>query len=449
MAFTFDTNIAFSDNEACFFHLKERLKAVGWTVPESSDGTTYNSSGDQWTSISAVANANAWIRLRAPDGSYELTIQHDDSSSVDSHYRIKYSRGAGFTGGSPGPVQTPSASDEGVLIGGGTDAAPTHSATLDITEGDILHVMAEDEAPYRFWLVAGLENAAPDTFFCSDYATSVASDDQDPRFFWVGIQGDPLQADGITEGDPHRSWFDIGGGGEAFAEHVGLYQVGGTGNQPIESSVPHGFDARPDGDMLFGILTGRPAHDYGTNTVLKGFSSLVYWVTPNRPTGDTYNVDGPKSHVAFGDVALNWDGSTDPDNKSTSPIDYDASILQAPTGDSGGDSTPPQITNFSPAAGSDINPDDAITFDIIDPGGTLASVVISVVLPGDRPEVVHDGTSFRGRYTGSANTRSAIADGWRYTILRDTGWRDDKGNVFDVSIEWAAVDAGGNLGAVV
>ena len=45
-------------------------------------------------------------------------------------WRIKYSASAGFVGGSPSNVQTPSATDEQILLSGGTDAAPTYTGLL-------------------------------------------------------------------------------------------------------------------------------------------------------------------------------------------------------------------------------------------------------------------------------------------------------------------------------
>ena len=134
------------------FNIKEMLKAAGWTVDESSDGTTYNNSGDEISSGAAGAggldNTNAWFRISNPDG-VEYTVQR---TNTNQNYRVKCSPVATFTGGSPGATQTPSATDEGVILGGGTDAAPTGEAWFGGASGTYRHKGgADDASPYHFW----------------------------------------------------------------------------------------------------------------------------------------------------------------------------------------------------------------------------------------------------------------------------------------------------------
>ena len=134
------------------YTFKELLKTAGWTVPSSSDGTTYNSSGDQITSgasgAGGLANNSAWFRLRDPGGVKEITIQR---GTLNTYYRIKYSFLAKFSGGSPSATQTPSATDEFLMLGTGTDAAPGYTATLG-TDGTYRYNVATDNAsPYGFW----------------------------------------------------------------------------------------------------------------------------------------------------------------------------------------------------------------------------------------------------------------------------------------------------------
>ena len=58
-------------------------------------------------------------------------------------WRVKFSYSAGFTGGTPGATRVPSATDEGLYLGSGTDAAPTGTA------------MFAADAGYRFHCAAG------------------------------------------------------------------------------------------------------------------------------------------------------------------------------------------------------------------------------------------------------------------------------------------------------
>lgn len=113
------------------FLSKNLLISAGWTVGGSGDGTSYSAVVDLLTTAQIIHdNARSWIRLIAPfedspGNRQEWTFQLVSSSSIFNHARVKHSRSAGFTGGAPNAITTPSATDEEVLRGGGTDAAPT------------------------------------------------------------------------------------------------------------------------------------------------------------------------------------------------------------------------------------------------------------------------------------------------------------------------------------
>lgn len=131
---------------AAIFKLKAVLKAAGWTVPSSSDGTTYNSSGDQITVATSgaggMANNSAWFVIREPGGRREWCFQRGTTNQV---WRVKYSALARFTGGSPGATRVPSATDSAdanALIGGGTDASPTFGSWFATDSTYRVHITA-------------------------------------------------------------------------------------------------------------------------------------------------------------------------------------------------------------------------------------------------------------------------------------------------------------------
>src|SRR3990172_4710338 len=112
------------------YDLKELLKAQGWSVVMSGDGlAVYSAVGDVITGggvgANGMANTRAWFRITDPAGVKELTIQR---GTLNYTYRIKFSYAAKFTGGAPDPDQTPSATDEVIVEGGGTDAAPSYGS---------------------------------------------------------------------------------------------------------------------------------------------------------------------------------------------------------------------------------------------------------------------------------------------------------------------------------
>jgi hypothetical protein len=145
-------NLAPATGSEAEFNHKGTLKQQGWTIPSSSDATTYNSSGDQITSASSgangMANTNAWWRTRDPGGTREIVSQRGSS---DLLFRRKVSPSARFTGGSPSASQVPSATDERVYAGGGTDAAPTFQSFYAANASYKQHCGADDASPYDFY----------------------------------------------------------------------------------------------------------------------------------------------------------------------------------------------------------------------------------------------------------------------------------------------------------
>lgn len=165
MAYLFDVNGEPSAHgSAAMFRVKTLLKSAGWTVPRSSDGTTYNSSGDQITHSESGAggmdNNRAWFVVRQPGtNAREFCFQRDTSAALTTapNWRVKYSGGpsTGFTGGTPSATQVPSATDEQVVFSGGTDATPSftsfffsglYSCRLNIIAGG-----QAEGYPFLFW----------------------------------------------------------------------------------------------------------------------------------------------------------------------------------------------------------------------------------------------------------------------------------------------------------
>jgi len=89
MAIHFDVNQTPSTFAECAFRLKQIMVTAGWVVKSSSDGTTFNSTGDQITSANTGAggmnNNNAWFRIQDPAGGREFTLQKGGAAT----YQVK------------------------------------------------------------------------------------------------------------------------------------------------------------------------------------------------------------------------------------------------------------------------------------------------------------------------------------------------------------------------
>jgi hypothetical protein len=87
------------------------------------------------------------------------------------------------------------------------------------------------------------------------------------------------------------------------------------------------------------------------------------------------------------------------------------------------DTTAPVVGGFSPAVGTAVSQTQGITFTITDAAG-FGRIVVLAQFPNIKVyEVVHDGDAFSQRYPASVgNVKTAIANGFSFTVLRQEGW---------------------------
>ena len=190
---TWSLNNTPANGGAAIFLLKTMLKAAWWTVKSSSDGTTYNSSGDQITTnttgAGGILNANAWFRIAHPTYvGKELCFQANATpATAAANWRIKSTANSGFTGGSPGATQTPAGgTDQKVLVGAGTDASPTFAAAFG-TDGGYRFNCASDSTTGAFWSAAWPSGGGSSSHgLCLEKLTPSNVSDTDPWLFGFG-----------------------------------------------------------------------------------------------------------------------------------------------------------------------------------------------------------------------------------------------------------------------
>lgn len=300
------------------FYLKECLKQAGWTVQSSSDGTTYNAGGDQITTGAAgaggMANNSAWFRIRSPAGAggRELTFQRGTTNLL---WRHKLSHTSGFTGGSPGATQTPSAADERIVAGAGTDAAPTFITWLAADASYKAHVGADNAAPYdayvimvpngggsarRWWHV----NMATGSYPSGDVAPYVV-EMATGAFTKAALSGVSVQSANFGQG-----FYKKGLGGESFRTFRGFMYTNSSGTDLVPQSA--GINPYDSDDNLFPIPVGRIS---GTDADpgWKGFAptSMMGWPGSTRSDGDYTNV-GALRYAYWGVLALRFSPNATP-----------------------------------------------------------------------------------------------------------------------------------------
>lgn len=306
---------------AIMFEIKRFLKTVGWTIPSSSDGTTYNASADQITSAASGAagmdNALAWFRMRDPGGTREWTIQRATSSS-EQNWRIKYSAVSKFSGGSPSATQTPSAADEAIIWGSGTDASPT-MATMFPSGSDptYVHCVAYTNATntvYPFFILGTDVGAGTGRFFwCHDAIVGGPSADADKSVQIITGNGTmPTLANlTTTTGNICSAWYKHGLAGANYGETPACKYTQTSDMYPDGSAV-NPYTGDDDGLPL---LFGRNVSNYASTAGVKGWALNLRWCgiaarvypdTAGLSTADAY------AYVATGILMMPWEQNTAP-----------------------------------------------------------------------------------------------------------------------------------------
>ncbi len=296
------------------FALKALLKLQGWTVLSSSDGTTYNPAGDQITVPSAgpggMANARAWFRLLAPVGTAQMIFQR--SAALNTQWRNKFSPDAGCIGGAPAATVTPSATDEILPLGGGTDAAPTFSTWLPADGSYRWNCAADNAAPIRWYSVSFPNGGGlPTTSFLYESLVGTAPGDGSVLAIQVG-QPTALNVFGAGQLSITNTPTNVA----TYAYLPALVPLTwqfwpcilGYG-EPTSQLYPSFMATNPltVKDEIMPIMLARRSAQ--ATPGYKGIFGWLRWCGTTRATGDTLTVTTPRDRIVFGDCSLPWDGT--------------------------------------------------------------------------------------------------------------------------------------------
>lgn len=299
------------------FSVKTLLKAAGWTVPRSSDGTTYNSSGDQITSglsgANGMNNTSAWFVIQEPGGRRQYVFQRGASALI---WTIRFSELAKFTGGTPNATTPATATDQAVVW---------NAATLFDADGTYrFHTVCDGVAipgsnVYMFWFAAHVtgqsvcqtifvadgmrsgtyhpSDASPLVHVCN-YGTGVTSTSGAMKRNHFGQVTVPTFA---------SAWMAHGFGGSYVPVHVSRYGVPQTG-WPSMTTNETGVNS--DGlDPILEIFVGRlivngaPTGPKGTLASIRHCGATRSYPTTIHLAVDPYVVIGLAGGQAEADVA--------------------------------------------------------------------------------------------------------------------------------------------------
>jgi hypothetical protein len=312
MSFAFTKTTPATGAQA-MYEFKERLKTQGWTVPESSDGTTYNGAGDQITAggtgAGGMANDYAWFRIQHPSGAGfdEFSIQRGTTNLI---WRIKHSRVSGFVTGSPDAVTVSAASDEAILYGGGTDAAPTFTTVFATDNTYRWNVGADSSSPYGWWAGA-FPTGGGDPTTAIVFEALAGYEPTDAYLHAIYIANlNPFLASGLsTETFSATNKFWSLKAAASPTVYTNFTAMVFWAVSPAAQAVPDGLPTNPITvyDEVFPIPLARRSAlgDPGW----KGLTTLMKWTGTSRTTGDTLSVLATRDRIVYGNVSLPWDGT--------------------------------------------------------------------------------------------------------------------------------------------
>jgi len=317
MAYNFSVNQTPSTGSVAMFTFISALTTAGWSKVRDSDGTTYSPSGAQVTSGAAggngLANNNAWVVLQAPvvgSNTRSICIQRGTTNIA---WRVKYSANSQFVGGSPSAAQVPSATDEAIMMGAGSDASPTYFNYLQTDGTYRFHVVAGGAAEFYTFCAYTLitSGTVVGKFWFMDMMATGSFSPLDTDVAVIGFNNSTAVVDFLnsastaTNPRPGNGWL---GATNSISNFVGIGAYSFGNFTPHSGGTSYGnspFSSKDTSLPLLWCRTSASAAPVGT----KGLSSLFRLNSLGRTSMDVFNVVGVRDFVYVSGLQLPWDGS--------------------------------------------------------------------------------------------------------------------------------------------
>jgi hypothetical protein len=320
--YNWSTNQSPATGAIAMYTLLATFIAAGWADVKDSDGTTYAPAGGQITSGAAGANglANSLAWFVVAGGGRQYCVQR--SSASNAQWRIKYSFAAGFTGGTPGAARVPSATDEVVLLGGGTDAAPTFATLYQVDGTYRMNCCVGKLAGlvssvfYQMCWPNGTPSGTGMLWFCDimSAGTYPTPNDTDPSVQCLQTNLNPWVASNLVQTNGGLRAMFWNGSAQQF-QSLNAYPL--FEPNTVRYSAPAISSGQGDGpnsytgkDDLIPVPYGRPTNLTVPNG-FKGIGSLFYWGTVFRSNADVVSVATPTARdwLWMNGSLVPWDGS--------------------------------------------------------------------------------------------------------------------------------------------
>jgi len=413
--------------DAIFALIHEFLQTLGWSVVMSGDGiAAFSAVGSVITSgntpfpiVGSIGNWDAWFVLESPSG-VQLLIQRAPIGSWPYAWLTAVSHAGLFVGGNA--TTRPTAADEHGLPADPV-AVSANSFGDDAGTNSYYHMIAADVAVNGEW---------PFTFQKTNVATGAS---MGYLFSWVVHDEDagdtaPLIWGCYGESLGQSSWLNTGRRAMTLYDPAGAatWETAYSGFAYINAGIEIPGATLPPPD---GITRTRRMGWWvmqGASYVWKGRGDTIF--SPDNsdltPWNNLWLDQHSIPYLAIDGLAN--DGLLLPGwpDMVTCPLPdlgagittHDVIVIDAAANP---DIIPPTIAVVSPTVGSTIRAGEPFVVDVTDAGG-FALVVLTAEIPaGGAHEVVWLKGVFSDAYS-LASTITAVADGYRFSILRRGGW---------------------------
>lgn len=334
MALFYRTNYIPSDFYTAIYQWKEDLKTNGWVVHASGTGTGGTAStGAKGTSRDLIASpsvfsarARAWLSIHDAASGRSFVFQNFQR---DDLWRIKYSASAGFVGGSPAADVVPSATDEVVNGGSGTDASPGSFSLFPFNAAGTRrwHTII-DPADNSFIAWSYPANGQMETCLMVDPVVNGSAGDLDPAVICmygndqnmataVDSTAANMTATALTDKNTAVSgglemawacWWQKGGASERWSRATAPVLYGQQG--PVWPGAA-GQNAMTLKDDLLPIVWARRSDSPGPGGY-KGISKWLYYNSTLRTTGQAISVGSSTArdyiHASRNIAVRYWNG---------------------------------------------------------------------------------------------------------------------------------------------
>lgn len=256
------------------------------------------------------SNPNAWIRLRMVGTTLEFCLQRRSSTSASYEDDLKILVSpTGFTNGGASATVRPTATDEQYIMGSAGTFGNFGLYNYDMHVHIGFNETANANGFHSFYVIINYTatKLTYSAFLFDCVEEGKTGDSQD----WViylnstsGVLG--WSQMGYVSANYGQSYYDYGGGSEAFYRTEAEHLVNGSNQNLFPSAV--GIQPEDSKTRSFPIVWGTVAFTY-----YKGISSFVEWkgiAARNYP--DTVDLATANAKVYFDDVLVPWEQGTAP-----------------------------------------------------------------------------------------------------------------------------------------